>query len=122
MADNTNGRLNDLSSDAAWYASETTFNVPSGEPYIVRVRAEHVAGGVEEKARASEWAYVPWKVESSCQFGRFRPSSDMGIKQECMPCPEGAVCAGEVATKIAALEGYQRLSWSYGQVGFVRCD
>lgn len=71
----------DLGSASSWFSFETTFNVPSGEPYIVRVRAEHVAGGIEDKSRWSEWAYVPWAVKPSCQFGRFLPGPGMGIKQ-----------------------------------------
>lgn len=39
-----------------------------------------------------------------------------------MPCPAGAVCAGMESSSIAALEGYQRLDWSFGRVGFIKCD
>lgn len=46
----------------------------------------------------------------------------LGLKQQCLPCPTGAVCGGMGSRQIAALEGYRRLEWSYGQIGFIRCE
>lgn len=69
----TSTDLSDLGTADSWFLVETSFNVPSSEPYVIRVRAEHVAGGVEKKTRSSRWAYVSAPVKASCQFNRFMP-------------------------------------------------
>ena len=113
--------MRDLGDLSRWYVTETSFNVLVAEPYVVRVRAEHVAGGDESKVRASPWSYVSRKVYASCSFSRFLPR---GLPQEqtCLPCPEGAVCAGMDMDRIAASQGHYRLPWSYQGLGFITCD
>ena len=54
----------DLGSADAWYMMESSFNVPSAEPYIIRVRAEHAAD--DDKLQSSAWAYVDYPVKASC--------------------------------------------------------
>lgn len=113
--------ISDLGSVSAWYAFEAGFNVQHEEPYYVRVRAEHEAGGIPEKRRASDWVYIETPAYASCAFDQFMPMG-LPVSEKCLPCPEGAVCGGMHSTSIAPQEGFQRLDWSFGRIGFKKCE
>jgi hypothetical protein len=80
---------------------------------LVRVRSKNEAG-------MGAWSVGSVAVPS-CASDRYLATYRPLAVQSCVGCPHGAYCGGGSADNVTALEGFWRVPWSPGSIGFQLC-